>query len=437
MSAAERWPRLRRWPWLGTALVLAGLGFALASGGAGWWVFTILGALLVALRGVTALRASAIAASRLRLSAEGAVTVLIALGFFAAAFNTGSNLLYLVLAAVLAFLALSLGLVDLGLRGLLIRRDAPETAVLGEEVLIEIWARNPRRLPLFGLEVLEDGAEHTDPRMRAGVFFDAIPPGATVRAGFRTRFLRRGPARLPRLAIRMGFPVGLIEKTTLIAWPAEVLVLPRMRPLLAEARDDSALEAAEGQRSAILGAERRDRLRHIRDYQPGDRLRAIHWPTSARYGRLMVREFERPIPRDNVIAVLGAAVEDPGHRDEAAESDWEAAIDLAAALLGELVGDRDEEACVLAWTGEAGEARRARPGLIEPLKLLARARPGGQARDFTASRLGARGEGRRVFIIADMAVGDPRVQALRRTLGGGRCLSTAGGRRYTSAQEDA
>jgi uncharacterized protein (DUF58 family) len=41
----------------------------------------------------------------------------------------------------------------------------------------------------------------------------------------------------------------------------------------------------------------------VREHQPGDPLRRVHWPTTARTGRLAVVEFERAFQRDVVIAL--------------------------------------------------------------------------------------------------------------------------------------
>jgi uncharacterized protein (DUF58 family) len=44
-------------------------------------------------------------------------------------------------------------------------------------------------------------------------------------------------------------------------------------------------------------------LSGVREYVPGDRLRLLHWPTMARTGELMVRDFEVPRPRKVTVLV--------------------------------------------------------------------------------------------------------------------------------------
>lgn len=64
----------------------------------------------------------------------------------------------------------------------------------------------------------------------------------------------------------------------------------------------------------------------LREYQPGDDRRAIHWRTTARTGRLMVRQFEET-RRAHLLVVL------PTHAtDYRSEADLETAISIAGSL---------------------------------------------------------------------------------------------------------
>ena len=53
-----------------------------------------------------------------------------------------------------------------------------------------------------------------------------------------------------------------------------------------------------------------DTVRAVRPYVPGDPARLVHWPTSARRGELVVREYEPPPPQ-GVALVVDLRGEDP------------------------------------------------------------------------------------------------------------------------------
>jgi hypothetical protein len=72
--------------------------------------------------------------------------------------------------------------------------------------------------------------------------------------------------------------------------------------------DDSVNVARSGHGEVFAG---------VRDYRPGDQRRWIHWRTTARTGRLAVREHEEPARSPVVLVVTGL---DGSHDDEHAAS---------------------------------------------------------------------------------------------------------------------
>ena len=204
---------------------------------------------------------------------EGIATLLLTLAVAVAATITGNNLLYMVLAALLSLLVLSAVLGSWNLRGLEVARMLPAELFADSEGRGRLVLRNRRRwLPSVALSVLElDGAV-------ASAMVGAVPTGeASVPFGWR--FQRRGPAALGRIRISSAFPFGLARRWRDFSLPAELLVYPR--PLGAwwspeagtRGHDESSADGMAGGQGDFAG---------LRDYAPGDSLRSIHWPTSAR-----------------------------------------------------------------------------------------------------------------------------------------------------------
>jgi uncharacterized protein (DUF58 family) len=102
---------------------------------------------------------------------------------------------------------------------------------------------------------------------------------------------RRGLYTIGPTCLRSGDPLGLFTIETFLSDSTALLVLPPVFPL-------PFIEIAAGGRAGESNRERRSALETnvsvdtVREFIPGDPLRSIHWPTTARRSSLYVRQFE-------------------------------------------------------------------------------------------------------------------------------------------------
>jgi uncharacterized protein (DUF58 family) len=147
---------------------------------------------------------------------------------------------------------------------------------------------------------------HSSRRMRVAVTFE-----------------RRGQRRLEPARLVIGDPLGLLERQVEAGAGQEVLVLPRIEPVVATGGGAGrAVEAAAGARPAEASAE--VEMESLRPYREGAPASRIHWPTVARVGTLM----ERRLLADSDSQPL--VVMDPTHPD--GEDALDMAVRAAASL---------------------------------------------------------------------------------------------------------
>src|SRR5207302_6689179 len=101
--------------------------------------------------------------------------------------------------------------------------------------------------------------------------------------------LRRGPVGASGWTIGTSDPLGFFRGRRSCSDSEVALVLPRFASL-AGRRQVRELDASAAAPRAGSGNE----LFGIREYRPGDSLRRIHWRSSAKRGKLVVREYEPP-----------------------------------------------------------------------------------------------------------------------------------------------
>ncbi|MCM3695156.1 DUF58 domain-containing protein [Microbacterium oleivorans] len=150
-----------------------------------------------------------------------------------------------------------------------------------------------------------------------------LAPGAEHEELFAIPTTARGVLAVGPVSVLRGDPLGLFERTHDRRQAVDLFVHPRTLPLeglsLGQMRD---LEGLPDQHLA-----RDDVSFHaLRDYQPGDDLRHVHWKSTARTGTLMVREYEQT-RRSHFVVALSTH---PGeYRDP---EEFETAISVAGSI---------------------------------------------------------------------------------------------------------
>lgn len=236
---------------------------------------------------------------RLSFTREGRWLTFLAIAIGVAAINTGNNLLYLILAWLLSFIIASGVLSEVTMRGLGVTRRPPPQVFAGQPFLMEIAVENQKNgLASFSIEIedLLDGRP-----LDKKCYFLKIPPGRTQRTSYRHTFARRGLYRFDGFRIATRFPFTLFRKSKDAESTTEVLVFPRV---MSVPRPSPRPRARGGGPSHRLG--RRGEFFGLREWKEGDDRRGIHWRSTARTGRLMVREHEDELERQVTIAVDNA-----------------------------------------------------------------------------------------------------------------------------------
>lgn len=238
----------------------------------------------------------------------------------AAAFNTGSNLLYLLAGLALSFLVLSAIMLRMTMRGLRVRRTAPDAVHRGDVFTQTITIENQKRvLPTFSLRVVS-GAEGGG----TAAYVLMIPPRSSAVVRVNHQMPRRGVHPLPDVGVASAFPLGFFQRTLRYADGYHVVVYPRVHRV-AKATLDQLDDSGHLRRVTDQSG---DEYYALREYVPGDDPRYICWRISARVGELIVRELEPSSARSVVLVVDTRGVPDT----EELEERFEDALELAASL---------------------------------------------------------------------------------------------------------
>jgi uncharacterized protein (DUF58 family) len=197
-----------------------------------------------------------------------------------------------------------------------------EQAVLKAEPGIGQW------WPRLWLE-LHDGSDmpghHLDGVLSLG------PVGHKVWE-LRSTCSRRGRFSLGPVWVTSGDPFGIFRTSRKLDDGANIVVYPRTVPLPRFGRVPGELPG--GSLQGVRVPFNTPNVSGVREYRPGDAFNRIHWPTTARTTRLMVREFELD-PTADVWIILDLEAE--AHTGNGLESTEEYAVTAAASLARHLL----------------------------------------------------------------------------------------------------
>ncbi len=267
----------------------------------------------------------------IKIEFPGWVIIISSLLIGGVAYNTGNNLVFIVLSLTLSLIIVSGILSRFNLRKLVTTLHSPPVIFSDNPAVIALAIdHRDRAFPVFGigyaLEIKRldpDTMRPLDdpPVFEQKVYFAQIAPGKTSEKKIILPPLKRGLYQICVKTVRSGYPFGFFLKQAPYHLEKNLVVHPRMVHL-----DRNALPAVKknGVTTRLEPGEGVDLL-SIRNYNPGDPLRRIHWKASAKAGRYLIRELAREqSPVISLFLPLTSSREEAGS--------YEKAIRLTASL---------------------------------------------------------------------------------------------------------
>src|SRR4051812_15451808 len=228
------------------------------------------------------------------MTGRGRTVLALAGACYLAAWTLGSKPLYPVAVGLGLAVALAIVWVRLSAQPMRLRRETGRNAQVEGEVVPVRLAIEPSTRVLPPSLVVEErigrlGRRATTlDRLRGAYLLDAVPRG-------------RYPFERSRAVI--GDPFGLAAAELQLEAPGSLLVRPRV-VAVRRLFSDAGVHRAGGARQLVRRPAGLD-VHGVREWVEGESLRHVHWGSTAKTGRLMVKEVE-DTPRDEVAILLDA-----------------------------------------------------------------------------------------------------------------------------------
>lgn len=348
------------------------------------------------------------------------LVLLVIVGF--AAWNTGNNLLFIVLSFLTSAFIVGFIIGNLGLKKLEVKMRFPETIFAEESTPLIVSLHNNKRIfPTYSVMTEVRGKEReksvlldeikkilplkiAEKLVRPPIlkhtldYFVYLPKRETVENKTEHIFKNRGRFIIKDFELSTRFPFGFFRhRRRLSAQEAEIIVFPKIEPIEAEILH---LPFEIGKRVLAKKGAGQDLLT-LREYQPQDDLRHVDWKATARAQKMIVRDFaaedERRVtiifdtrmPQNDkeLSTTLRKRIEEEqkGERTSAISIKFDKGVSLVASLLAYFNEEQAEIRLII--DSQIGEFGIGKTHLHDCLKRLALIEPtlfeGDSAEEFS------------------------------------------------------
>jgi uncharacterized protein (DUF58 family) len=301
------------------------------------------------------------------MTARGRAALALGVSLYVAAWAFGSRPLYPVAIGLLVLWPLAWACVRLADRPIRLHRwTRAHDHWEGDDVEVEVELERERRVPCASMTLVETVE-------RVGRRETPLESGrGRLGARYVLERLPRGRYAFPDARVVLEDPFGFQRRTLELGTTGAVLVFPRIADL-DTLFSEGGPGAHQGRRILLRRPVGYD-VHGVREYEQGESLRRVHWPTTARRGKLMVKELEDS-PRDEVAVVLDAAC---GSAGTPPDSSFDVQVRAAGSILRTHL--RRGRRAALVVNGRILETHRVHSlegDWRRALELLAAADPGG------------------------------------------------------------
>ena len=236
----------------------------------------------------------------------------------------GERLLLAVAAFFLIAIVLGIGYVRLAAPRVAIqRRISPIQVHDGDRAIVEVTLQSPRRVYQVAVEDTVQGLGS------AHFIADRGAPGQPMVARYEILCRPRGIYTVGPADVRVRDPLGFTESGGATGTANQLVVYPAVEDLVgipSGRGHDPTVNTAKAAFSHTGGED----FFTLREYEQGDDMRKVHWPSSAKRDALMIKQLEMPWQSRAMIAL------DPRRAGHASPESFEHAVRGAASVLRHL-----------------------------------------------------------------------------------------------------
>ena len=224
---------------------------------------------------------------------EGIVIILMTVFFFIIASNILVGWLYILISILISMLLINMIYPHIALRGIEITRTRVGKCHEDDYSQVKLKIKNTGKYTKHLFKVEDVFPLKENGKNNCSIFINTIKPGEEKEFSYKEKATRRGLHSFPYTSLISRAPLGIFQARKKInpGGINKIIIFPKVYKiknifLKGQGNINNSAEAysnKSGQSGSFLG---------IREYSPGDSKKFIHWRSTAKRNRLMLKEFE-------------------------------------------------------------------------------------------------------------------------------------------------
>jgi uncharacterized protein (DUF58 family) len=227
------------------------------------------------------------------------VTIIILL---AIAWNTDITMVYIFFVIAFVMFVLSFIHLQVNIPDISAGRELQETAFEDDILNIKIDVKNRRRLAAYFFELIDIFPAAAPGEQEKSLFVLDLGGGEDKKFVYTTLCYKRGLWKAGPLTIVSQDALGFFKIKKTLNIFSDILIYPNLFRIFAFPPLARGSVSWMGVETARISGDSHEFF-GIREYQRGDAMSRIHWPSTARHNRLIVRQFERNAVQEVTIVI--------------------------------------------------------------------------------------------------------------------------------------
>ncbi len=220
----------------------------------------------------------------IKITKAGWIYIALTIFLGVAAINTGNNLLYLIVSAMLSFMGVSGYFGRKNMVNIDISVHYPAEVFQNVPFNIKLKVENSKKyLPSFLLKVNVAGEEEIVPYVK---------PGGSYEISIPTVAKERGYFYIDKAVVSSPFPFNFFIRYRQFQEKEKFLVYPKPEKCKVKPLSSNNRQKREREVGSCKNYE--GEFFSVKDYSPGDPIKYIHWKSTAKTGDLKSKEFIKP-----------------------------------------------------------------------------------------------------------------------------------------------